>query len=352
MKKKIIQLVVLIGVLVLLLVGYLVVIATTTEVDSTVDNAAVTDLTYNVATVDQKTVHKISYTVGSTEYAFTLKEDATGWVWNDDPTLPLDNLYFANIVTAFTSLTSTVRLADVTPTQLMDYGLGEDAQRVSFTDLVNGARSYRIGKYNNFNGMLYFCDESDLTTVYMVPSTVTDSLIYLPYDMIKLPDLPTDITTAKILRVTLTPSTHTGEPAVYTYYVGGKVEDEKDVWYGAPYAGAEEIRLSDEDGKALSQALTTLAFSELVSYKADEQAALGFDFPWTLTIFYKVTQSFQDSTTGKTTSVDVDRSFTLLLGDVNEKGLCYATVERSPLTCTLMGDIFAKLLDGSLLKTE
>ena len=351
MKKKTVQLIVLIGVLILLIAGYLIVTAVTKEEDTPSDTA-VTGATYHVAAVDQKTVHKISYTLGGTEYAYSLKEDATGWVWAGDPTLPLDNLYFANMVTAFSTLTSTVRLTDVTPAQLVEYGLGENAQRVSFTDEVNGAKSYRIGSYNSFNGMLYFCEESALSTVYMVAATVTDPLIYTPYDMLKMPDLPTDITPAKILRVTLTPPDTAGAaPTVYNYYVGGKGDEEAtDVWYGIPAGGTEEIRLSAEDGKALSTALSTMAFSELVSYKAEEQAALGFDSPWTLTVDYKVTQSFQDSTTGKTTNVDVDRSFTLLLGDVNEKGLCYATVEGSPLTCVLMGDIFAKMMDGSLLK--
>ncbi len=353
MKKKAIQLIVLIGVLVLLVVGYLVATAVAKVEEDTTEDTAATDTVYNVATVDQKTVHKISYTLGGTEYAYALKDDATGWVWANDATLPLDNLYFANMVTAFTDLTSTVRLTDITAAQLVEYGLGENAQRVSFTDEVNGANTYRIGSYNSFNGMVYFCVENDLSTVYMVNSAVIGSLIYTPYDMIKMPDLPTDITPAKIVRLTLTPPAGSGaETTVYTYYVGGKTEDETDVWYGAPYAGAEEIRLRDEDGKALSTALSTMAFSELVSYKADEQAGLGFDFPWTMTIAYKVTQAFQDSTTGKTTSVDVDRSFTLLLGDVNDQGLCYATVEGSPLTCVLMGDVFAKLLDGSMLKAE
>lgn len=348
MKQKTKQLIALLGVFVLLLGGYLIVSVLTAEDVETNADQAITGMTYNVAAVSQNTVHEISYTLNGHTYAYSLKDDATGWLWREDPTLPLNNLYFANMVTAFTNLTSTVRLTSVTPTELMDYGLGEDAVKIGFTD-VAGARVYRIGKYNTYNGLCYFCDERDMTVVYMVSGTVGDSFLYTPYQMIALPTLPTDITPAKIMTVTLTPPANSAAaPSVYTYYAGGKAEDETDVWYGA-LGTAAEVRLSAEDGKALSTALTTLAFSELVSYQADDHATFGLSDPWTLTIDYKVTQGFEDSQTGAVTKVDVNRSFTLLLGNVSDSGLCYASVEDSPLTCTLMSDIFPKLQNGTLI---
>lgn len=351
MKRKTKQLIALLGALVLLVAGYLVVSVLTAEDEATDADEAASGMTYNVATVDQQTVTEISYTLNGHTYTYVLKDDATGWLWSEDPTLPLDNLYFANMVTAFTSLTSTVRLTDITPTELMDYGLGEDAVKIGFTDAA-GARVYRIGKYNTYNALCYFCDERDMTAVYMVSGTVGDSFLYTPYQMIALPTLPTDITPAKIMTVTLTPpASSTAAPSVYTYYVGGKAEDETDVWYGAR-GTAEEVRLTTEDGKALSTALTTLAFSELVSYQADDHETFGLSDPWTLTIDYKVTQGFEDSQTGAVTKVDVNRSFTLLLGNVSDGGLCYATVEGSPLTCTLMSDIFPKLQNGTLIPNE
>lgn len=350
MNKKVIQLVALVGLLALLLVGYLVLTANTEE--PTVDDTATANTTYTVATVDQNTVNKISYTVGATEYIYSLREDKTGWTWHGDPALPLDNLYFAQIVTAFSALTSRVRMTEVTPTQLMDFGLAENAQRVSFVDGVSGARSYRIGAYNSYNGLRYFCEESDLTTVYMVDPTVADTLVHPPHDMIALPPLPTDITPAKIVSLTVTPPAgSTASPIVYTYYVGGKNADETDVWYGA-VGGSEETLLREEDGKALTAALTTLAFSELISFDADDHAAFGLDNPWTMTIDYKVTQGFEDSQTGAVTKVDVPAAFTLLLGQVNDSGLCYATVPNSPLSCTIMNDIFPKLITGKLLGAE
>ena len=350
MKQKTKQLIILLGVLLLLVAGWLCVSLLTAE-DSTDADESVSGMTYQVANVDQQTVTEISYTLNGQTYTYALKDDATGWLWNEDPTLPLDNLYFANMVTAFTALTSTVRLTDITPTELMDYGLGEDALKIGFTDAA-GARVYRIGKYNTYNGLCYFCDERDMTAIYMVACTVGDSFRFTPYQMIALPTLPTDITPAKIMTVTLTPPAGSAaQPSVYTYYVGGKVEGETDVWYGA-VGSAEEARLSTEDGKALSTALTTMAFSELVSYRAEDHATFGLDNPWTMTIDYKVTQGFEDSQTGAVTKVDVNRSFTLLLGNVGNKGLCYATVDGSPLTCLLMGDIFPKLQNGALLKSE
>jgi hypothetical protein len=270
MKQKTKQLIILLGVFLLLLAGWLCVSLLTAE-DSTDADESVSGMTYQVANVDQQTVTEISYTLNGQTYTYALKDDATGWLWNEDPTLPLDNLYFANMVTAFTALTSTVRLTDITPTELMDYGLGEDALKIGFTDAA-GARVYRIGKYNTYNGLCYFCDERDMTAIYMVAGTVGDNFRFTPYQMIALPTLPTDITPAKIMTVTLTPPAGSAaQPSVYTYYVGGKVEGETDVWYGA-VGTAEEARLSTEDGKALSTALTTMVPPAFV--QGDMQKAL------------------------------------------------------------------------------
>ena len=66
-----------------------------------------------------------------------------------------------------------------------------------------------------------------------------------------------------------------------------------------------------------------------------------------MTVDYKVTQNFQDESTGKTTSVNLDKSFSMLLGNVDTDGLCFATVPDSPLTCKLMGSVFGQLLGMS-----
>ena len=345
MKKKTRQLILLVGILVLLAAAYLLVTALTGEDEGTAADGETTANTYHVCAIDQTTLYKLSYTFAGKEYAFTLNGDATAWLWNDDPSLPLDNLRFANMVTVCQGLTSTVRLTDVSPAQLAEFGLGASAQRITFTDTVGGERAYLIGAYNSYNGMRYFCDESNPSTVYMVDGTLTDAFSLTPYDMIRLPDLPTDITPANLVRVTLTPADSTLATAVYTYYSGGKAEGETDVWY-VSFNGGTEQPVSAKFGNNLSTSLATLAFSDLVSYRAEEQAAFGLGTPTTMTIDYKVTQSFQDETTGKTTHVNVDHSTSLLLGDVAENGLCFATVEDSVLTCTLMGEVFTDMLQA------
>ena len=344
MKKKNIHLLILLGVLILLIAGYLVLTSVnSTEEDTSADDA-LSGNTYNVCAVDQNTVYRISYTADGHTYSFALKEDATGWSWDEDPTLPLDNLYFANMVTVCQSLTSTVRLTDVSPAELTDYGLGEDALRIFFADGVSGERAYRVGAYNSYNGLRYFCLEDSPSTVYMVDAAVADAFILTPYDMIALPTLPTDITPANLVRLTLTPAAgSTLQTLVCTYYAGGKTDGERDVWY-ISINGGQEQALDASLGNDLSTALTTMAFSQMVSYRADEQSAFGLDAPVTVTVDYKVTQNFQDETTGKTTSVNLDRSFSLLLGNIDSDGLCFATVPDSPLSCKLMGEVFGKLL--------
>lgn len=346
MNKKAIQLIVLLGVLALLIAGYFIIAGMTSgdESGTTSSNGEGTSAltTYNICTVDQSTVHTIAYTLGGTEYRYTLKADATGWEWSENPALPLDNAFFANMVIACTDLTSTVCLTGVDEnTAVTEYGL-DPASTIHFEDDVNGAQTFRIGVYNSFNGMYYFCRDNDPSTVYMVDAAVPMCFLYTAYDMVSKPAVPTDITRSKLQQVTLT-SPDGAHTLVYTYYVGGKVEGEEDVWY-VSRDGGEETRVDAADGDALSTALTTLAFSEIVDYEEGNQAAYGLDTPAKLVIDYKVTTKFEDENTGAITSVDTDSSFTLLLGNIADNGLCYATVEDSPLSCTLMGEIFAEIV--------
>lgn len=349
MKKKAIQLSLLIGILLLFLVCYLLL---TAGGGDAAEEPTSGGMTYSLCHVDQKTVSQIAYTLNGTEYSYRLKEDATGWLWQEDTTLPLDNLYFANMVTACSALTSTVRLTNVTPAQLMDYGLGESATRVRFADETYGTQAFRLGIRNSFNGMVYFANENDLTTVYMVPAVTADAFLYTPYEMIQIPTLPTDITVSNLVSLTFTPPKQSNLlPMTYRYYVGGKAEGERDVWY-LSHGEGEEVLLDAALGKQLSTALSTVAFSSLISYRADEQAAFGLGDPWVMTLDYKVTQNFEDQATGKVTYVDVDKSFTLYLGDVSDGGLCFATVADSPLTCTLMGTVFGELIRSAVPSTS
>ena len=162
--------------------------------------------------------------------------------------------------------------------------------------------------------------------------------------MIALPTLPTDITPANLVRLTMTPADgSTLKSVVCTYYPSGKADGERDIWY-VSIDGGEETPMDTSMGNDLSTALSTMAFSQMVSYRADEQAAFGLDAPITMTIDYKVTQNFQDESTGKTTSVNLDKSFSMLLGNVDTDGLCFATVSDSPLTCKLMGQTLGQLI--------
>jgi len=346
MNKKAIQLIVLIAVLALLVVGYLVISTLVSDgqkgLDASAGEGTTALSTYNICTVDQTTVHTISCSLSGTEYRYTLKADATGWEWSEDPALPLDNVFFANMVLACTDLTSTVCLTGVDEqTALTEYGL-DPASTIHFEDEVNGAQTFRIGVYNSFNNMYYFCRDNDPSTVYMVDATLPLQFLFTPYDMVAKPSVPTDITRSKLQKVTLT-SPDGAHTLVYTYYVGGKVEGEEDIWY-VSRDGGEETRVDAAEGNALSTALTTLAFSEVIDYSAENKAAYGLDTPAKLIIDYKVTTKFEDQNTGEITSIDTDHSFTLLLGNIADSGLCYATIEDSPLSCTLMGEIFAKIV--------
>ena len=85
---------------------------------------------YTVGAVDYKTLISVSVARrveasgdGEAEsrtlaFDFTLKEDETGWLWTENPSVPLSNEMFADMVTAVSGVTSPYKLENVNESDL------------------------------------------------------------------------------------------------------------------------------------------------------------------------------------------------------------------------------------------
>ena len=61
---------------------------------------------HTVAAIDHQLLVGFELTKGEEKLSFTLNSSATEWNWSEDAEVPLDNMVFAEIVTAFNEVKS------------------------------------------------------------------------------------------------------------------------------------------------------------------------------------------------------------------------------------------------------
>lgn len=297
------------------------------------DTSPESDQSYIAGSVDVKTLTGISYTYGGTEYSFTLDKDKDRWLWRENASLIFDGEYFASMAQAFSSLTSTVKYENITFDDLSKYGLDEPHTVITMTDEKNGKQTFRFGTLNDFNGQYYFT--SDFThrslpcTVYMIDESVLEYFKFTPDDMLRHDVLPT-VGKDKLIYVTVeTPGSCCA--VEFDYYKNGKASEDGtgDAELYVSVHGKESL-LDSELTAAITEGICNTHFGELVTYDESSLSEYGLDEPTYITVKYYVTRSVTDNSTGQTSTVEVEESFALLVGDADESKLRYAMLEGSP----------------------
>ena len=296
---------------------------------------------YTVGAVDYKTLISVSVARrveasgdGEAEsrtlaFDFTLKEDETGWLWTENPSVPLSNEMFADMVTAVSGVTSPYKLENVNESDLGKYGLDEPEISLSFTD-GNGTHGFSIGSLNSFSGYYYFCTE-DKTTVYTVDSSLPEAFRFDIYDLIDTDDAP-ELTKTSITSIQYVSGS---DKTVFTYYPNGKDSDYTNgySWY-ASVNGEKEFAVASAIGSNLTDALVSLDFGNCVAYDSAKDDQYGLDAGNKLIIEYQKSSTVTDSTTGVEKTVLTPTTLTLTVGRSTD-GVIYVRPEGSSLTAKL-----------------
>ena len=284
---------------------------------------------HTVAAIDHQLLVGFELTKGEEKLSFTLNSSATEWNWSEDAEVPLDNMVFAEIVTAFNEAKSNYKLEGVTEAQLADYGLDKPSYRVKFTNSDASFKEYLIGAVNSFNSLYYFCDAADTATVYMVPSTFVSSLGLGIYDFVLI-ETPPAFTEGKLIDVNYMNGSnyHT-----FRYYASGNSADYTDKydWYvehgslemsSIPPARPLDTGVAD----TLVSLVTGMNFEECVGLdRSDEK--FGFSDASKIVIRYNAAEGESEVLT--------EKSYTVYLGAQTEDGGIYAYTDNSKLVYIL-----------------
>lgn len=332
-KRKGVGLIALLAVLIVLCGLYFVVSRLDLDGDS-VDTPPV-ETTVTVFAADADSFSAISYVCEGETLSFTLANDS--WRWEANPALTLDTEAFTSMITALGAVTSTVKIDSPDAGMLAEFGLDNPRQTVTFTDKM-GTHTLLIGNYNSFN-QCYYAARNTTNTVYMIDRTVAGAFGMPITDLVTYDTLPL-IAESEVTAITVTRG---NDRLTYTFQ---GAESEDCFFWHAVQGDNASAPLSVEAGEELSHMVSCLEFTDCVSLNRTADAAkYGLGDPAEMTIDYRTLVQTTDAS-GNTVSAEVDKTLTLLLGDVDpESGCYYATLPESGLIYLLTSAVSPDLME-------
>ena len=332
MDKKLRNILILAGVLVLLCVGYAVagIIFREEEPETTAEDvtSAPTETFFNV-TEDGLTA--LSYTYdgdgdGEAEiWSYTRSADDV-WHWAGDESVPLSSSAFYGYSSTLYGLTVVSTITGVTEDQLAEYGLADPSKTVTFTDGVYGAQSFCIGAYNTYNATYCAYKNGDKSTVYLLDGEFYSEFELSVESLVYHDDLPAFKPEA-LVSFTLVQGDK-------TVVLSRGVEDGKAVW-ARSVNGEAPVTVASDLADSLELLVGDMDYLVCYSVKESDFAAYGLnENTVTMTVVYEKTVS----------TVTEELTFTLTLGGTDKYGYYYANPEGTTLTMLLGGSVFSKVM--------
>lgn len=276
------------------------------------------------ASIDHQKLIGLELHTSGGELLFALNEDSTAWNWNENADVPLDNVVFAEIVTAFNQAQLKYKIENTTDEDLLSYGLVDPEISVKFLFSDSSSKEYLIGNYNSFNSMYYIAEASNLGTVYMVSSAVKNAIELDIYDFI-LEETPPAVTEAKMIDVYYTNGYNFLD---FNYYSAGNDRDYTDKynWYfvGGLVDGsaASECPLNTDTADTLADIVTGMYFDRCVGLDCSEEQ---YGFSESKKIILRYNADTDEN------GVLTEQTYVIYLGSQTEDGEIYAHTENSDL---------------------
>ena len=293
---------VLIGVLVVLLIGYSALSSANDRREA--ENAAVL-----IAQYDYTTASKLSYQ-RSGEDKLTFLQSAGVWSYADDAKFPLNQTAVASMASAI----STIGIeTEITEGTAADYGLDAPEYVIEISYADGASHTYKIGDYNSFNDAYYFSMDGDL---YMVASGLLPYFDYTLTELLALDTIPT------------------ADWAELGYVNEITVKN-----------GEKSAVISDEAGKeSVIGAIGKLSLRECADWYADEseKTAYGLGSGASAQVKYKKAVTTADAEGNESTSY-LETTYVLNIGSLTENGY-YVSPANSDIVYTVSEEAVNELL--------
>ena len=285
MKKKSVNLVTAVGVLVILSGAYVGVKTYVAKQDAKEEESNEED-NQEVVSIASEDIQSIRFVLDKKEVTF--EKDGDSWVRSDECNFPVDQDKLDTLAGVFSSVTAQRTLKDVV--DLSEYELDNPQNTITVTTTDGTPTVIQVGMENDSTSQEYIDLDNDSSTVYVVSNSTFQSFEGTLYDFAKSGTFPTvDSSTVSKIAVDGKDSSYVVE------------KDENNFWNIT--SDGETEKADSAKATSLASSLSSLAYASYVNYNCSESelAQYGLDKPYA-----EITVDYQEEAPDEENTVDVE----------------------------------------------
>ena len=295
MKKKSVNLVTAVGVLVILSGAYAGIKAYVAKQEEKETAESEESESAEIVSISADDIKSIKFLIDKQEVVF--EKDGDSWVKADESAFPVSQDKVDALAASLESITAARTLEDVE--DVSEYELDQPENTITVTTTDGDATVIQIGMENSSTNQEYIDLNNDPSTVYVVESSTFQSFEGELYDFAKSGTFPA-VDSSTVNRISVD-----GKESSYTVK-----KDENNMWTVAGSDGKEE-KADSAKATSLTSALSGMAYASFVNYDCAESdlSKYGLDKPYsTITVDYQ--EEIQDSSDKEDSAKDDAESVT------------------------------------------
>ena len=303
MKKKSVNLVTAVGVLVILSGAYAGIKDYVAKQEEKETAESEESESAEIVSISADDIKSIKFLIDKQEVVF--EKDGDSWVKADESAFPVSQDKVDALAASLESITAARTLEDVE--DVSEYELDQPENTITVTTTDGDTTVIQIGMENSSTNQEYIDLNNDPSTVYVVESSTFQSFEGELYDFAKSGTFPA-VDSSTVNRISVD-----GKESSYTVK-----KDENDMWTVAGSDGKEE-KADSAKATSLASALSGMAYASFVNYDCAESdlSKYGLDKPYsTITVDYQ--EEIQDSSDKEDSAKDDAESVTEASDDGKE----------------------------------
>ncbi len=312
MKKKSVNLITAVGVLVVLSGAYAGVKAYVASQDAA-EAEKEEEENPEILSIASDDVKSIKFVIDKKEVTF--EKDGDSWIKSDETDFPLDQDKVETLISSLNSVTAERTLENVE--NAAEYELDQPENTITVTTQNGETTVIQIGMENDSTSQEYIDLNDDSSTVYVVSNSVFSSFEGTLYDFAKSGTFPTvDSSTVRMISVDGKDSSYVVE------------KDENNLW--SITGGGDTEKADSAKATSLASSLSSMAYDSFVNYNCseDQLSQYGLDKPYgEITVDYQE-EVAKSTDTGETENVEGSES----AGNANDKDKTDATENVEDVT--------------------
>lgn len=303
MKKKSVNLVTAVGVLVILSGAYVGIKAYVAKQEEKETAESEESESAEIVSISADDIKSIKFLIDKQEVVF--EKDGDSWVKADESAFPVSQDKVDALAASLESITAARTLEDVE--DVSEYELDQPENTITVTTTDGDTTVIQIGMENSSTNQEYIDLNNDSSTVYVVESSIFQSFEGELYDFAESGTFPA-VDSSTVNRISVD-----GKESSYTVK-----KDENNMWTVAGSDGKEE-KADSAKATSLASALSGMAYASFVNYDCADSdlSKYGLDKPYsTITVDYQ--EETQDSSDEEDSTKDDAESVTEASDDGKE----------------------------------